>query len=183
MRNFSFTRDGNFFLVSDSGKIRVYDARGGTLHREFVDLVNRTQWRKCGFSADGNYVLGATSESGKHEIYVWSRDNGNLIIHLKGPMSSVLDLQWHPARPIIASTSQSGNVMVWSKQYSENYSAFAPNFKELEENEEYIERGAKHKPISSFFEMKNLHRWLISPSRFGKASRAHAVTRGYLVEN
>lgn len=93
MRNFSFTQDGTYFLTSDSGKIRVYDARGGTLHREFVDLVNRTQWRKCVFSADGNYVLGATSESGKHEIYVWNRDDGNLIIHLKGPMSSVLDLQ------------------------------------------------------------------------------------------
>ena len=74
------------------------------------------------------------------QIYIWNRDNGNLIIHLKGPMSSILDLQWHPARPIIASTSQQGNVIVWSKQYSENYSAFAPNFQELEENEEYIER-------------------------------------------
>ena len=40
-------------------------------------------------------------------------------------------------------------VFIWSKHYAESYSAFAPNFKELEENEEYIEiHNTSDTPIS-----------------------------------
>ncbi len=36
--------------------------------------------------------------------------------------------------------SMSGVIYLWAKDYTENWSAFAPDFKELEENEEYVER-------------------------------------------
>ena len=59
---------------------------------------------------------------------------------LTGPKGeSLLDLLWHPVRASILSVSN-GVVNVWSHKQKELWSAYAPNFKELDENEEYEEK-------------------------------------------
>ncbi|KAG1342044.1 hypothetical protein COCNU_05G002730 [Cocos nucifera] len=57
-----------------------------------------------------------------------------------GPKEALIDLARHPVHPLVVSGSVSGLVYIWAKDYIENWSAFAPDFKELEENEEYVER-------------------------------------------
>ena len=59
---------------------------------------------------------------------------------LTGPKGeNLLDLLWHPVRATILSVSN-GVVNIWSHKQKELWSAYAPNFKELDENEEYEER-------------------------------------------
>jgi hypothetical protein len=41
---------------------------------------------------------------------------------------------------LLAAVGSSGLIFVWHKNYQENWSAFATDFVELEDNEEYIER-------------------------------------------
>ena len=51
-------------------------------------------------------------------------------------------VEWHPLRPFVAVSTNHGNVYVWwtGTDVHESWSAFAPNFKELEANEEYVEK-------------------------------------------
>jgi len=108
--------------------------------REIQEPINKVQWKKCCFSFDGENIVAAALQKSNHSIYIWGTKQGNLIKHLEGPKEGIMDLQWHPTRPTIVSVSTSGSIFVWGSRFTENWSAYAPGFKELEENEEYIEK-------------------------------------------
>ncbi|CAM6103030.1 unnamed protein product [Calypogeia fissa] len=108
--------------------------------REYQDAVNRMHWKAACFNGDGECVVGASANKGEHKIHIWNRNFGQLARILEGPKEGLSDLAWHPTRPVVASVSMSGAIYLWAKDYTENWSAFAPDFKELEENEEYVEQ-------------------------------------------
>ncbi|XP_055704855.1 retinoblastoma-binding protein 5 homolog [Phlebotomus papatasi] len=148
IKSIEFARRGDAFLINSSDRIiRIYNAKdviscGKNGEPEAVqklqDLVNKTTWKKCCFSGDGEYICAGSAR--QHALYVWEKSVGNLVKILHGTKGELLlDVVWHPVRPIIASIS-SGLVSIWAQNQVENWSAFAPDFKELDENVEYEER-------------------------------------------
>jgi len=148
IKSIEFARRGNSFLVNSSDRIiRIYDTKevlecGKDGEPEPVqklqDLVNKTLWKKCCFSGDGEYIVAGSAR--QHSLYIWEKSIGNLVKILHGTKGEVLlDVVWHPVRPTICSIS-AGLVSIWAQSQVENWSAFAPDFKELEENLEYEER-------------------------------------------
>ncbi|MED6174826.1 hypothetical protein PIB30_072729 [Stylosanthes scabra] len=120
-------------------KLKAVGTKCLTLFREFQDSITKVHWKAPCFSGDGEWVVGGSASKGEHKIYIWDRA-GHLVKILEGPKEALIDLAWHPVRPIVVSVSLNGIVYIWAKDYTENWSAFAPDFKELEENEEYVER-------------------------------------------
>ncbi|KAJ3310700.1 chromatin binding protein, partial [Blyttiomyces sp. JEL0837] len=106
---------------------------------KFLDSVDQSKWAQCCFSADSEYVVGGSSAKHMHKIYIWEKVSGALVKMLEGPKEGLLDISWHPTRPILASVSAFGVVYIWTVTVHENWSAFAPDFQELEENIEYEE--------------------------------------------
>lgn len=50
-------------------------------------------------------------------------------------------MQWHPHRPFVAACGlETGRIYLWSVITPQRWSALAPDFAEVEENVEYIER-------------------------------------------
>ncbi|BDA44046.1 Retinoblastoma-binding protein 5 [Coccomyxa sp. Obi] len=110
------------------------------LTREFQNAhVERSPWRAVVFNQDMEYVAAATED---HRIYFWSLLGATLekILEFEGSKDDFLDMAWNPARSSFVSVGTSGKIYVWSRIYKENWSAFAPDFEELDENQEYIER-------------------------------------------
>ncbi|XP_078465693.1 retinoblastoma-binding protein 5 [Lampetra fluviatilis] len=149
IKSIEFARKGSScFLINTADRIiRVYDSleiltcgKDGEPEpiQKLQDLVNRTPWKKCCFSGDGEYICAGSAR--QHALYIWEKSIGNLVKILHGTRGELLlDVAWHPVRPIIASIS-SGVVSIWAQNQVENWSAFAPDFKELDENVEYEER-------------------------------------------
>ena len=54
---------------------------------------------------------------------------------LAGAKEGAAALAWHPRRNCMASLGDSGAVFLWARTYSERWSAFAPGFTELQDNE------------------------------------------------
>jgi len=145
VKGIEFARRTESFLVNTSDRvIRVYNLKDVIGQKDpeplqkLQDLVNKTMWKKCCFSGDGEYVCAGSAR--QHALYIWEKSVGNLVKILHGTKGEMLlDVVWHPVRPIVASIS-SGVISVWAQQQVENWSAFAPDFKELDENVEYAER-------------------------------------------
>lgn len=148
VKSIEFARRGESFLINTSDRvIRVYDSKNVLSCKKdgdpepiqkLQDLVNKTTWKKCCFSGDGEYICAGSAR--QHALYIWEKSIGNLVKILHGTKGELLlDVVWHPVRPIIASIS-SGLVSIWAQNQVENWSAFAPDFKELDENVEYEER-------------------------------------------
>lgn len=148
VKSIEFARRGDSFLVNTADRvIRVYDSKEVLACKKdgdpepiqrLQDLVNKTTWKKCTFSGDGEYICGGSAR--QHALYIWEKSGGHLVKILYGTKGELLlDVVWHPVRPIIASIS-SGLVSIWAQNQVENWSAFAPDFKELDENVEYEER-------------------------------------------
>ncbi|XP_065643236.1 retinoblastoma-binding protein 5 homolog isoform X2 [Hydra vulgaris] len=148
IKSIEFARRGNSFLVNSQDRvIRVFD-RDAVISckdgqepeptQKLQDLVNRTLWKKCAFSGDGEFIVAGSSR--QHALYIWERSIGSLVKILHGTKGELLvNVVWHPIRPIICSVAN-GLVSIWSQTHVENWSAFAPDFKELDENIEYEER-------------------------------------------
>ncbi|KAL6760276.1 WD40-repeat-containing domain protein [Haematococcus lacustris] len=109
--------------------------------REFLHAVERCAWVGTAFSADCEHVVAGAVSKTNHHIYIWSRLYGKMERILEGPKERLAGLAWHPLRSCLASLgSPSGRILLWARSYAENWSAFAPDFKELDENVEYVER-------------------------------------------
>jgi COMPASS component SWD1 len=109
------------------------------IEHKFQDLVQRLSWNHVSFSPTGEYVTASTWMN--HHIYVWERGQGSLVKILEGTKEELSVVEWHPFRPFVAAVGvDSGRVWLWSVPQPQRWSALAPDFVEVEENFEYIER-------------------------------------------
>ena len=75
--------------------------------------LHRTLWKKCCFSGDGEYIVAGSYQ--EHALYIWDKGNGSLVKILSGQKGeNMLDVIWHPIRPIITSISN-GIVHIWDQ--------------------------------------------------------------------
>ncbi|KAG0298549.1 hypothetical protein BGZ96_010595 [Linnemannia gamsii] len=144
IKNIQFSRRGKEMVVNANDRIiRLFATRDDgppEQQHKFQDLVNKIHWNQCCLSSDSDYVIGGSAHQAEHNIFIWDRIGGNLVKILEGPKEPLEDLTWHPIRPIVASVSSYGTIHIWATNSQENWSAFAPDFKELEENIDYEER-------------------------------------------
>lgn len=109
------------------------------LEHKFQDVVNKLSWNHVTFSATGEYVAASTYNN--HELYVWERNHGSLVCMLKDPKEEQGVIEWHPSRALLAACGlETGRIYIWSVISPQKWSALAPDFAEVEENVEYVER-------------------------------------------
>ncbi|KAJ2747463.1 chromatin binding protein [Coemansia sp. BCRC 34301] len=106
---------------------------------KITDSVNRVSWLQAVFSSSGDYIVAAVDHKAEHNMYVWDKATGSLVKMLTGPNELLEDCAVHPLRPIYASISTFGIIYLWTRVPQQNWNAFAPGFRELEENIDYVE--------------------------------------------
>ncbi|KAI5124879.1 hypothetical protein M0805_007309 [Coniferiporia weirii] len=106
----------------------------------FSDPINKVAWHNMSYSPDGEWLAGGSADPATHKIYIWDiSSDGQFATALDGGREPLLDVSWHPKAPAIASTTNSGNILLWHCPTPERWGAFAGGFEEVDENVEYEE--------------------------------------------
>ncbi|KAI5288190.1 chromatin binding protein [Ascosphaera aggregata] len=129
-------------LMTPSDSDSTSDADSPDIHlaveHEFQDHVNKPNWSHAAFSGTSEFIVG--SSKAKPDLYIWERSHGSLVKILEGSERSAV-VEWHPHRPMfIACGAEAGYIYVWSIVTPQKWSALAPDFAEVEENVDYLER-------------------------------------------
>lgn len=167
IHSISFNKKYDMFLLNCGDKaIRLYDTdvineKDEVLrHRmELMDFVTKLSWRKCIFSPNSDYIVSGSWGSEEHclcnlFINIISRQFMFIIIYIFKAIwettspkimkqdlpDKLVDIDWHPTNPVIAICGSNGCTNIWVSKMAENWSTYAPKFKELQSNVEYVER-------------------------------------------
>lgn len=126
---------GRIYIISTGDKIKLFDASDDSFISEFKNVVSLTKFDYITFSHQSDYIIATSGD----EIYVFDIDSSNIKKNLKNS-GKIVSIEYHPTRPILLTGTNAGKIFLYSKNYEDHYSSFAPDFIEIEENELYIER-------------------------------------------
>lgn len=111
------------------------------IEHRYQDMVNRLQWNTVAFNHNSEFLVASTFGQSSHDLYVWETSMGSLIKILEGSQEELIDVKWNSSKCMIGSTGlDSGAIYLWMVQFPLKWSALAPDFAEIEENEEYEEK-------------------------------------------
>lgn len=129
-------------------------------HRTLSDSAEQeNNWSEICYCANGKFILASSDQASSQKICLWNIEDGTHLggfIGIRSSNAAVHQFAVHPSRAIVFAYAKSGLVHVWGKHYEEGWAAFAPNFKEIKENEEYVEKETEfdQNEYLGFFEMR-----------------------------
>lgn len=110
--------------------------------RQYAGQSEKKSWSCATISADMEHV--AAGKSSQHVIQLWEQEHGlsEAVLESGGGGGGVVTMAWNPIpMPLqLCTVDASGRIRIWAKVQRENWTCFAPDFEELEENREYVER-------------------------------------------
>ncbi len=112
------------------------------LARRFQAEAERGPWAAARLAPGGGALAAAPAGAARHLIYLFDLDRG-AVSALEGPAGEgVAALEWHPAAAPaqLLAACAGGRTMVWARALAQRWSAFAPDFRDLAANDEYVER-------------------------------------------
>jgi COMPASS component SWD1 len=109
--------------------------------RQFENEHSQSSWESACVAFDNKFVYAASSTA-SHEVHCWNLKTLELTRVLEGPNEAkgLIRSCYHPKRHLMIGVGANGIMYVWAKVYEESWTAFQPDFQELKENREYIER-------------------------------------------